>query len=97
MKLEATTTVDNLVSTMKTSMPSEKILRERMKYFVLQDFRGYIVYQEASTRQTTCLKKYHLCGDWMDRPEKNKDQRTNLHGADGRNDGRIHQRTHLIN
>jgi hypothetical protein len=35
-KLEAT--VDNLVSTMKTSMPSEKILRERMKYFVLQDF-----------------------------------------------------------
>jgi hypothetical protein len=22
-------------------------------------FRGYIVYQEASTRQTTCLKKYH--------------------------------------
>jgi hypothetical protein len=33
----------------------------------------------------------------MDRPEKNKDQRTNLHGADGRNDGRIHQRTHLIN
>jgi hypothetical protein len=97
-KLEATITVDNLVSTMKTSMPSEKILRERMKYFVLQDFRGYIVYyREASTRQTTCLKKYHLCGDWMDRPEKNKDQRTNLHGADGRNDGRIHQRTHLIN
>jgi hypothetical protein len=43
-KLEATITVDNLVSTMKTSMPSEKILRERMKYFVLQDFRGYIVY-----------------------------------------------------
>jgi hypothetical protein len=37
-KLEATITVDNLVSTMKTSMPSEKILRERMKYFVLQDF-----------------------------------------------------------
>jgi hypothetical protein len=38
-------------------MPSEKILRERMKYFVLQDFRGYIVYyREASTRQTTCLK-----------------------------------------
>jgi hypothetical protein len=29
-KLEATITVDNLVSTMKTSMPSEKILRERM-------------------------------------------------------------------
>jgi hypothetical protein len=27
---------------MKTSMPSEKILRERMKYFVLQDFRGYM-------------------------------------------------------
>jgi hypothetical protein len=26
-KLEATITVDNLVSTMKTSMPSEKILR----------------------------------------------------------------------
>jgi hypothetical protein len=58
---------------MKTSMPSEKILRERMKYFVLQDFRGYIVYyREASTRQTTCLKKYHLCGDWMDRPERIK-------------------------
>jgi hypothetical protein len=36
-------------------MPSEKILRERMKYFVLQDFRGYI-HREASTRQTTCLK-----------------------------------------
>jgi hypothetical protein len=36
--IEATITVDNLVSTMKTSMPSEKILRERMKYFVLQDF-----------------------------------------------------------
>jgi hypothetical protein len=32
---------------------------------------------------------------WIAR--KNKDQRTNLHGADGRNDGRIHQRTHLIN
>jgi hypothetical protein len=46
-------------------MPSEKILRERMRYFVLQDFRGYIVYREASTRQTTCLK-YHLCGDgWI--------------------------------
>jgi hypothetical protein len=44
-KLEATITVDNLVSTMKTSMPSEKILRERMKYFVLQDFRGYIILQ----------------------------------------------------
>jgi CxxC motif-containing protein len=27
---------------MKTSMPSEKILRERMKYFVLQDFRGIL-------------------------------------------------------
>jgi hypothetical protein len=81
---------------MKTSMPSEKILRERMKYFVLQDFRGYIVYyREASTRQTTCLKISLM---WrLDRPEKNKDQRTNLHGADGRNDGRIHQRTHLIN
>jgi hypothetical protein len=39
----------------------------------------------------------NITGDWMDRPEKNKDQRTNLHGADGRNDGRIHQRTHLIN
>jgi hypothetical protein len=25
---------------------------------------------------------------------KGIDQRTNLHGADGRNDGRIHQRTH---
>jgi hypothetical protein len=36
--MKATITVDNLVSTMKTSMPSEKILRERMKYFVLQDF-----------------------------------------------------------
>jgi hypothetical protein len=41
-KLEATITVDNLVSTMKTSMPSEKILRERMKYFVLQDFLGIL-------------------------------------------------------
>jgi hypothetical protein len=28
----------------------------------------------------------------MDGKEKTK--RTNLHGADGRNDGRIHQRTH---
>jgi hypothetical protein len=54
-KLEATITVDNLVSTMKTSMPSEKILRERMKYFVLQDFRGILYTTEASTRQTTCL------------------------------------------
>jgi hypothetical protein len=83
---------------MKTSMPSEKILRERMKYFVLQDFRGYIVYyRRLVPGKQLVLKKYHLCGDWMDRPEKNKDQRTNLHGADGRNDGRIHQRTHLIN
>jgi hypothetical protein len=56
-------------------MPSEKILRERMKYFVLQDFRGYIVYhREASTRQTTCLKNitYVEIG-WI--AEKNKDQR----------------------
>jgi hypothetical protein len=32
----------------------------------------------------------------MDRPERIK-TREKLHGADGRNDGRIHQRTHLIN
>jgi hypothetical protein len=51
---------------MKTSMPSEKILRERMKYFVLQDFRGYIVYyREASTRQTTCLKKIYVEIGWI--------------------------------
>jgi hypothetical protein len=36
---------------MKTSMPSEKILRERMKYFVLQDFRGYIVYRLVPGKQ----------------------------------------------
>jgi hypothetical protein len=39
-KLEATT-VDNLVSTMKTST-SEKILRERMKYFVLHFLEGIL-------------------------------------------------------
>jgi hypothetical protein len=31
-------TVDNLVSTTKTSMPSEKILRERMKYSAVAGF-----------------------------------------------------------
>jgi hypothetical protein len=36
-------------------MPSEKILRERMKYFCCRIFR-YCILQEASTRQTTCLK-----------------------------------------
>jgi hypothetical protein len=64
---------------------------------VLQDFRGYIVYYREYQANNLSLKNITLCGDWMDRPEKNKDQRTNLHGADGRNDGRIHQRTHLIN
>jgi hypothetical protein len=32
----------------------------------------------------------------MDRPERIK-TREQTYGADGRNDGRIHQRTHLIN
>jgi hypothetical protein len=77
-------------------MPSEKILRERMKYFVLQDFRGYMYTTGRLVPGKQLVFKISLM--WMmDRPEKNKDQRTNLHGADGRNDGRIHQRTHLIN
>jgi hypothetical protein len=37
-------------------MPSEKILRERMKYFVLGFLEGILYTREASTRQTTCLK-----------------------------------------
>jgi hypothetical protein len=37
-------------------MPSEKILRERMKYFCAAGFLGYIVYQGGCTRQTTCFK-----------------------------------------
>jgi hypothetical protein len=49
---------------MKTSMPSEKILRERMKYFVPQDFRGYIVYyRRLVPGKQLVFKKYHLCGD----------------------------------
>jgi hypothetical protein len=81
---------------MKTSMPSE-ILRERMKYFVLQDFRGYIVYyRRLVPGKTTCSKKISLM--WrLGWPEKNKDQRTNYIELMVENDGRIHQRTHLIN
>jgi hypothetical protein len=44
---------------------------------VLQDFRGYIVYYREYQANNLSLKNITLCGDWMDRPEKNKDQRTN--------------------
>jgi hypothetical protein len=64
-----------------------------MKYFVLQDFRGYSILQGGTGKQLVFNITYVEIG-WIG--QKNKDQRTNLHGADGRNDGRIHQRTHLI-
>jgi hypothetical protein len=42
-----------------------------MKYFVLQDFRGYIVYYRRLVPGNNLSLKIS-CGDWMDRPEKNK-------------------------
>jgi hypothetical protein len=51
-KAEATITVDNLVSTMKTSMPSEKILREND---ISAAGRGYNLYGRQQTKAKNVL------------------------------------------
>jgi hypothetical protein len=55
-------------------MPSEKILRERMKFFVLQDIR-VVYYRRLVPGKQLVFKISVEIGI-----EKNKDQRTNLHG-----------------